>query len=134
MAGGMCGVCAWGVCMVDEGGVCMTEETATAAGGMHPIGMHSCFIVNFNSFPGLTTDEVLAQAFMFFFGGYDTTASAISFLLYLLAVNPEIQEELYQEIVNVTKEKVLNFFWKKKQLEDVIFEPLVPLFWTFHDV
>ena len=65
------------------------------------------FFINFNSFPGLTTDEVLAQAFMFFFGGYDTTASVISFLLYLLAVNPEIQEKLYQEIVNVTKEKVL---------------------------
>ena len=31
-----------GVCVADEG-VCIAEETATAAGGTHPIGMHSCF-------------------------------------------------------------------------------------------
>ena len=32
MAGGVCG-----------GGACMTGETATAADGTHPTGMHSCF-------------------------------------------------------------------------------------------
>ena len=56
MAGGMCGrgacmvggACiAWGmhgigVCMT--GGVCMARETATAADGTHPTGMHSCLL------------------------------------------------------------------------------------------
>ena len=43
----MTGVCmagghAWqGACMA--GGACMAEEMATAADGMHPTGMHSCF-------------------------------------------------------------------------------------------
>ena len=53
-AGGACvpGGCAWqgGACMVKaEGGVrgkgggCVTGDTATAAGGTHPTGMHSCY-------------------------------------------------------------------------------------------
>ena len=29
--------------MHGEGGACMAGETATAADGMHPTGMHSCF-------------------------------------------------------------------------------------------
>ena len=53
---------------------------------------------------------------MFFFGGYDTTASAISFLMYLLAVNPEVQDKLHREIVNVSKDKVLYIADKKRAL------------------
>ena len=35
---------AWqGACVV-AGGVCMAGETATAAGGTHPTGIHSCFV------------------------------------------------------------------------------------------
>ena len=44
--GGMCGrgVCvAWGHALAGEGGACVTGEMATAAGGTHPTGMHSCF-------------------------------------------------------------------------------------------
>ena len=42
--GGMhAGGCLWqGVCVA--GGACMAGETATAAGGTHPTGMHSCYI------------------------------------------------------------------------------------------
>ena len=42
------GVCSWGVCFL-LGGVCSqgvpggAPGTATAAGGTHPTGMHSCF-------------------------------------------------------------------------------------------
>ena len=35
-------VCVWQVGMHVGGGVCMAGETATAAGGTHPTGMHSC--------------------------------------------------------------------------------------------
>ena len=37
MCGGMCG--GWHVWW----GACMTGETATAADGTHPTGMHSCY-------------------------------------------------------------------------------------------
>ena len=43
VAGGMCGsgVCVWQGGMCGQG-VCMAGETATAADGTHPTGMHSC--------------------------------------------------------------------------------------------
>ena len=37
-------VCMAGVCMV---GACVARETATAADGTHPTGMHSCLAVFF---------------------------------------------------------------------------------------
>jgi len=52
-------------------------------------------------FAGLTEDEILAQAVMFFVAGYDTTAGAISFLCYNLAVNQDCQDTLIEEIDTV---------------------------------
>ena len=43
---------------------------------------------------------------MFFIAGYETTALTISYLMYLLAINPDIQEDLYREIITVTGDKV----------------------------
>ncbi len=62
----------------------------------------------------LTREEVIAQSIAVILGGYDTTAIAISFLVYNLAVNPDIQEKLHLEIINVAGDKVGN--QKKLQL------------------
>ena len=43
VAGGVCGT---RVCMAGEG-ACVAGETATAAGGNHPTGTHSCFLVTY---------------------------------------------------------------------------------------
>lgn len=51
-----------------------------------------------------TLDDVTAEAFAFFVAGYDTSSSLMSFCLYELSVNPEIQEKVREEIDNVTKE------------------------------
>ena len=59
------------------------------------------------SFLGLSKDEVVAQSILFFLAGYDTTATSISFLMYNLAVYPEIQEKLYEEIMTVAGDKVI---------------------------
>ena len=40
----------------------------------------------------------MAQAMVFFLAGYETTASTLSFCLYELALNQDIQERLYREI------------------------------------
>lgn len=44
----------------------------------------------------------LAQGFIFFFGGFDTTSNLLQSMTYELAMNPDIQDELYREITGVT--------------------------------
>uniref|UniRef100_A0A2H8TW02 Cytochrome P450 6a2 n=1 Tax=Melanaphis sacchari TaxID=742174 RepID=A0A2H8TW02_9HEMI len=47
----------------------------------------------------LFTDDILAaNAFVFFIAGFETTASTISYCLYELAMNPEIQVKLREKI------------------------------------
>ncbi|KAJ0177501.1 hypothetical protein K1T71_007510 [Dendrolimus kikuchii] len=43
-------------------------------------------------------DDLLAQALLFFAAGFETVSSAMSFTLHELALNPDIQQRLYQEI------------------------------------
>lgn len=47
---------------------------------------------------GLTDDEILAQAMIFIFAGYETSSSTLGFTAYLLAMHPHIQKTLQQEI------------------------------------
>ena len=42
--------------------------------------------------------QIAAQAFVFLLAGYDTTANALSFVTYLLAINPEKEEAMVAEI------------------------------------
>ena len=46
----------------------------------------------------LTDDEIVAQSFTFTMAGTNTTAGALSFATYLLALHPEKQEKLLREI------------------------------------
>lgn len=49
----------------------------------------------------ITNNEIIAQSVLFFLVGYDTTATTISVCSYLLALNPDKQEKLHEEIVNM---------------------------------
>ena len=65
-------------------------------------------------FSGLTKDEIIAQCLMFFLAGYETAATSIAFLLYSLALNPEVQENLCEEIKDVAGDQVKCSQWTKQ--------------------
>ncbi|XP_025106015.1 cytochrome P450 3A19-like [Pomacea canaliculata] len=47
----------------------------------------------------MTKVEIIAQGITILLGGYDTTATTLQYLTYLLALNPDRQEKLYHEII-----------------------------------
>lgn len=46
----------------------------------------------------MTDREIIANAHLFLLAGYETTATTLGFVFYVLTVYPEIQEKLYLEI------------------------------------
>ncbi|PSN55897.1 Cytochrome P450 6a2 [Blattella germanica] len=50
---------------------------------------------------GLTMDQITAQVMIFFTGGFETSSNVMSFCLYELAMNLDIQGKLRQEITSV---------------------------------
>ena len=55
---------------------------------------------------GLTETEVIAQAFVVFLGGFESTRTSIAMLLYCLANNLECQQKLIEEIDSILEDKV----------------------------
>ncbi|KXJ70318.1 hypothetical protein RP20_CCG024124 [Aedes albopictus] len=49
----------------------------------------------------ITMNDVIAQAFLFFFGGFETSSKALSFALFELAYNQEIQDRAREEVQRV---------------------------------
>lgn len=52
----------------------------------------------------LSDDDLVAQAFIFFFGGFETNSTAISFAVHELAANLDVQTKLQDEIDRVIAE------------------------------
>ncbi|CAK1581369.1 unnamed protein product [Parnassius mnemosyne] len=77
----------------------------------------------------ISEDTLVAQAMVFLQGGFDTTGSIFAYCVYELAFHPEIQNKLYQELIEA-EEKVghadfdMNSLTELKYLDCVINETL----------
>lgn len=49
----------------------------------------------------LTEEEMIGNSFVFLLAGFETTANCLGFTAYLLAKYPEVQQRLYEEIVEL---------------------------------
>lgn len=47
---------------------------------------------------GISYDDIKAQALIFFIGGFETVATALSLTVYELAINQDVQKRLREEI------------------------------------
>ncbi|CAD1473277.1 unnamed protein product, partial [Heterotrigona itama] len=76
----------------------------------------------------LTIDDITAQAFIFFFGGFESTATLMCFAAYEVGINDQVQKRLQEEIDQVLEDcngqvtyEAIN---SMKYLECVILESL----------
>lgn len=51
-----------------------------------------------NNNKSLTVEEMAAQSFLFFGGGFESSSTTMAFCMYELARNPEVQQRAYEEI------------------------------------
>ncbi|XP_069503684.1 cytochrome P450 3A29-like isoform X2 [Ambystoma mexicanum] len=58
-----------------------------------------------HGYKALTDSEIMAQALVFIFAGYETTSTSLTLLSYNLATHPEIQKRLQEELDRVLPNK-----------------------------
>ncbi|KFU86671.1 Cytochrome P450 3A24, partial [Chaetura pelagica] len=70
-----------------------------------------------HSYKALTDSEILSQAFIFIFAGYEPTSNTLSYLAYELATHPDVQQKLLEEIDTVLPNKAPLTYDAMMQLE-----------------
>ncbi|XP_077424365.1 cytochrome P450 3A30-like [Vanacampus margaritifer] len=70
-----------------------------------------------NNQKGLTDHEILSQAMIFIFAGYETSSSSLCFIAYNLATHPDIQKALQEEIDATFPDKARPSYDKLMQME-----------------
>ncbi|VDO52519.1 unnamed protein product [Haemonchus placei] len=70
--------------------------------------------------------KIAAQCFVFLLAGFDTTATSLAFVTYLLAKNPRVQQILQEEIDQLSDSETINYetLSSMKYLDSVMKESL----------
>lgn len=63
----------------------------------------------------MSFEQMAALTFDFFFAGFETSSTTMAFTLYELARNPEIQEKLRTEILDILKDSNDEFSYEALQ-------------------
>lgn len=50
--------------------------------------------------------EVVDNAFLFLAAGFETTSNALAYIAYLLAIHPDVQEQVFEEVAQVAQAEV----------------------------
>ena len=66
-------------------------------------------------FLALSDQELMAQSVIFIFGGYETTSSTLSFIIYELTTHPDVQQKLQEEIDATFPNKVSDDTWRERK-------------------
>ncbi|CAG2112810.1 unnamed protein product [Medioppia subpectinata] len=83
--------------------------------------------VRINKKTKMTDDEIAANSVLFFEAGYETTSTALGYLMHILINKPEIQEKCRQEVKQLLESEGrldYNTVTKLKYMESVIYETL----------
>ncbi|XP_067396081.1 cytochrome P450 3A9-like [Emydura macquarii macquarii] len=83
-----------------------------------------------HTYKGLTDLEILAQAFIFVFAGYEPTSNSLCYLAYELAIHPDVQQKLQEEIDSVLPNKTPLTYDALMQMEylDMIVNETIRMF------
>uniref|UniRef100_A0A287AYB5 unspecific monooxygenase n=1 Tax=Sus scrofa TaxID=9823 RepID=A0A287AYB5_PIG len=78
----------------------------------------------------LSDQELVAQSIIFIFAGYETTSSSLSFLAYILATHPDVQQKLQEEIDATFPSKALPSYDALAQMEylDMVVNEILRLY------
>ncbi|KAK9875942.1 hypothetical protein WA026_011043 [Henosepilachna vigintioctopunctata] len=79
----------------------------------------------------LSDSDIASQVFIFFLGGYDTVSIALCFMVYELAVNPDVQKKLYEEIIENRKDNNELLY---ETISNMTYLEMVPFFRIFEEM
>ncbi|XP_077880889.1 cytochrome P450 3A21-like isoform X4 [Ictidomys tridecemlineatus] len=65
-------------------------------------------------YKGLSDLEIAAQSIIFIMAGYETTSTTLSFIMYVLATNPDVHKKLQKEIDETLQITSVNGTWREE--------------------
>lgn len=89
-------------CLREELGQLINERGAELEDGENDLLsnlVRSASLMKKRGFQTLTDNEIMGNAYIYLLAGHETTAHSLANTLFELALNPEIQESAYQEIM-----------------------------------